>query len=128
MARQVPQDKGIKALSPKDKPYIASDGQELRLLISPDNRKAWEFIYESPTQNKRHKTTLGTLIITAAANVGARYVESDFNDNTKGSYTSLYASYKFDGALKNFKLSAEFESKGKDKDGDQLRFKANYKF
>ncbi|ARU49770.1 OprD family outer membrane porin [Sulfurospirillum diekertiae] len=66
--------------------------------------------------------------ITAAANVGARYVESDFNDNTKGSYTSLYASYKFDGALKNFKLGAEFESKGKDKDGDQLRFKANYKF
>jgi len=66
--------------------------------------------------------------ITAAANVGARYVESDFNDNTKGSYTSLYAFYKFDGALKNFKLGAEFESKGKDKDGDQLRFKANYKF
>lgn len=66
--------------------------------------------------------------ITAAANIGARYVESDFNDNTKGSYTSLYASYKFDGALKNFKVGAEFESKGKDKDGDQMRFKANYKF
>lgn len=66
--------------------------------------------------------------ITAAANLGARYVESDFNDNTKGSYTSLYASYKFSGALKNFKVGAEFESKGKDKDGDQMRFKANYKF
>jgi integrase len=62
MARQVPQltDKGIKALSPKDKPYIASDGQGLRLLISPDNRRAWEFVYESPTHNKRRKTTFGT--------------------------------------------------------------------
>lgn len=66
--------------------------------------------------------------ITAAANVGARYVEADFNDNTKASYTGVYASYKFDGALKNFKVGVEFESKGKDEDGEELRFKANYKF
>ena len=67
--------------------------------------------------------------ITAAANLGARYVETDngFTDE-KGSYTSAYGSYKFDGALKGFKLGAEYEAKGKDLDGDNIWVKANYKF
>lgn len=35
----------------------------------------------------------------------------------KVSFTSVYGYYKFDGALKGLKLGAEFEDKGKDKDG-----------
>jgi imipenem/basic amino acid-specific outer membrane pore len=67
--------------------------------------------------------------VTAAANLGVRYVETDDNLNdAKASYTSLYGSYKFEGALKGFKLGAEYETKGKDADGQDLWVKANYKF
>lgn len=66
--------------------------------------------------------------ITSAANVGARYVEVDFNDGSKGSYSSVYGSYALDGALKNLKLGVQYESRGKDDDGQDLWFKANYKF
>lgn len=66
--------------------------------------------------------------VTAAANLGVRYVEADngFTDE-KASYTSLYGSYKFE-SLKGFKLGAEYETKGKDADGQDLWVKANYKF
>ncbi|WP_067174032.1 OprD family outer membrane porin [Sulfurospirillum sp. UCH001] len=67
--------------------------------------------------------------VTAAANIGARYVQADYDvTNEKASFTSIYGSYKFDGALKGFKLGAEFEDKGKDASGNDLWVKANYKF
>ena len=88
-------------------------------------------IISSPGYTRDTKTYLIDVNydITAAANLGARYVETDngFTDE-KGSYTSAYGSYKFDGALKGFKLGAEYEAKGKDLDGDNIWVKANYKF
>ena len=67
--------------------------------------------------------------ITAAANVGARYVEikNDF-DSEKYSFTSVYGYYKFEAALKGLKVGVEYEDKGKDADGQDLWVKANYKF
>ena len=53
-------DTSIRQIKPKDKPFHKADGQGLKLLIMPDKRKIWEFVYESPTQFKRRKTTFGT--------------------------------------------------------------------
>ena len=86
-------------------------------------------VISSPGYSRDTKAYLADLNydITASANVGARYVETDYIGG-KGSYSSAYGSYKFDGALKGFKLGAEYETKGKDKDGDDIWVKANYKF
>lgn len=65
--------------------------------------------------------------ITASANVGARYVLAELANHDED-YTAVYGSYKFEGALKGFSLGAQFESKGKDVDGEDLWLKANYKF
>ena len=53
-------DTAIKALKPKDKAYIKSDGNGLQLLIKTDGTKLWEFRYTSPTTLKRRKTSFGT--------------------------------------------------------------------
>jgi len=53
-------DKQIKSLKPKDKPYTKSDGQGLQILVKKDGTKLWEYIYTSPTLNKRRKTSFGT--------------------------------------------------------------------
>ncbi|WP_263831975.1 OprD family outer membrane porin [Sulfurospirillum oryzae] len=67
--------------------------------------------------------------VTSAANVGVRYVLADDNYlDAKYSYSAVYGSYKFDGALKGFKLGAEYEKQGKDVDGSDLWVKASYKF
>lgn len=62
MARKVPplSVKQIEASQPKNKAYVLTDGDGLRLLISHDGRKSWEFVFESPTLNKRRKTSFGT--------------------------------------------------------------------
>ena len=67
--------------------------------------------------------------VTAAANVGVRYVDVK-NDSSdyENTYTSVYAAYKCEGALKGLKVSAEYETRGKDADGDDLWLKAGYKF
>jgi len=65
--------------------------------------------------------------ITASANVGARYVLAELADHDED-YTAVYGSYKFEGALKGFSLGAQYETKGKDVDGQDLWVKANYKF
>ncbi|ACZ11488.1 tyrosine-type recombinase/integrase [Sulfurospirillum deleyianum] len=53
-------DKEIKNFKPEDKPYIKSDINGLRILIHPDGRKIWEFVYTSPTLYKKRKSTFGT--------------------------------------------------------------------
>ncbi|MBV5277968.1 MAG: OprD family outer membrane porin [Campylobacteraceae bacterium] len=65
--------------------------------------------------------------VTAAANVGARYVLAELATRDED-YTAIYGSYKFDAALKGFSLGAQYETKGKDADGNDLWVKANYKF
>ncbi len=47
-------------IDPSKESYILPDGQGLQLLVTPDGRKAWEFIYLSPTLRKRRKSTFGT--------------------------------------------------------------------
>jgi len=70
--------------------------------------------------------------ITAAANVGVRYVLADgyilssIIEN-KVSSTAVYGTYKFE-SLKGFSLGAQYEKQAKDGDGDDLWVKANYKF
>jgi len=70
--------------------------------------------------------------VTAAANIGVRYVLADgYIDSPtsiKVSSTSVYGTYKFDAALKGFSLGAQYEKQGKDGDGDDIWVKANYKF
>ena len=65
--------------------------------------------------------------ITKAANVGARYTYVKIDD-FKESFTSVYASYKFDGPVKGLSVSAEYEDQGKDIDGHDFWLKANYQF
>ena len=52
-------EKEIKNSKPKEKDYTLADGKGLQLLVSPDGRKAWEFIYLSPKLHKRRKTSFG---------------------------------------------------------------------
>jgi hypothetical protein len=68
--------------------------------------------------------------LTAAANIGARYVLAEMGTGTDKdvSSTSVYGTYKFDASLKGFSLGAQYEKQGKDGDGDDIWVKANYKF
>ncbi len=52
-------DTEIKNTKPNEKAYTLADGKGLHLLVSPDGRKAWEFIYLSPKLHKRRKTSFG---------------------------------------------------------------------
>ena len=50
----------IKNARLKDKNYTLGDGKGLHLLIKTTGVKLWEFIYQSPTHNKRRKTSFGS--------------------------------------------------------------------
>jgi len=41
------------------KDYTLADGNGLHLLIKANGAKLWEFIYKSPSKNKRRKSTFG---------------------------------------------------------------------
>lgn len=43
-------DTKLKSLKPKEKDYALTDGNGLQVLVKPNKRKKWEFIYSSPTQ------------------------------------------------------------------------------
>ena len=64
--------------------------------------------------------------VTASANLGARYVLAELA-NRDEDYTAIYGTYKFE-SLKGFSMGAQYETKGKDADGQDLWVKANYKF
>lgn len=63
----------------------------------------------------------------AGAKMGALYVSTD-TDAQNASYTGVFTSYNFSGALKGLSVVAQYETKGKDLDGDEFRFKGSYKF
>ena len=65
-------DNQVKKAKPKEKAYTLADGQGLQILITPDGRKAWEFIYLSPTLHKRRKSTFGTYPNVTLANARAK--------------------------------------------------------
>ena len=57
-------DSKIKSAKPnivdgKYKGYTLADGNGLQLLVKPNGKKLWEFLYKSPTQLKRRKTSFG---------------------------------------------------------------------
>ena len=107
-----------------------------------------DLLYTDPViaMNGYNRDTKSYLIdlnydITAAANVGIRYVIADGylsptsnprTDAGTGKYkdasSAVYGTYKFDGSLKGFSLGAQYEHQDKDVDGDDLWVKANYKF
>jgi len=107
-----------------------------------------DLLYTDPViaMNGYNRDTKSYLIdlnydLTAAANVGVRYVLADGylsptsnprTDAGTGKYkdasSAVYGTYKFDGSLKGFSLGAQYEHQDKDVDGDDLWVKANYKF
>jgi hypothetical protein len=96
-----------------------------------------DLLYTDPViaMNGYHRDTKSYLIdlnydITAAANIGARYVLAEMGTgiNEDVSSTAVYGTYKFDAALKGFSLGAQYEKQGQDGDGNDVWVKANYKF
>ncbi|MFT5659716.1 MAG: integrase [Sulfurimonas sp.] len=53
-------DTEIKNTKKQNKDYALSDGKGLQLLIKSSGVKSWEFRYNSPTLQKRRKTSLGS--------------------------------------------------------------------
>lgn len=68
-------EKEIKNAKPKEKAYTLADGKGLQLLIAPDGRKAWEFIYLSPKLHKRRKTSFGVYPSVTLADARAKREE-----------------------------------------------------
>ncbi|MDD3343883.1 MAG: OprD family outer membrane porin [Sulfurospirillaceae bacterium] len=64
----------------------------------------------------------------ADAKIGVDYTATEDVNNVKLSYSAVYGSYKFAGALKGLSILAQYEKEGKDGNQDEFRFKANYKF
>ncbi|MDD2384829.1 MAG: porin [Sulfurospirillaceae bacterium] len=64
----------------------------------------------------------------ADAKIGIDYTTTEDVANKKLSYSAVYGSYKFGGALKGLGVLVQYEEEGKDGDAKELRFKANYKF
>jgi len=52
-------DSKIRASKPREKNYTLPDGDGLQLLIKSMGSKLWEFVYTSPTKDKRRKTSFG---------------------------------------------------------------------
>lgn len=52
-------DKEIKSAKPKEKEYILSDGDGLRLRVKPNGSKLWLLNYTHPTKRKRTNLSLG---------------------------------------------------------------------
>jgi integrase len=52
-------DKEIKSAKPKDKEYILSDGDGLRLRVKPNGSKLWLLNYKHPTKGTRTNLGLG---------------------------------------------------------------------
>ena len=52
-------DKEIKSAKPKEKEYILSDGDGLRLRVKPNGSKLWLLNYTHPIKRKRTNLSLG---------------------------------------------------------------------
>jgi hypothetical protein len=67
--------------------------------------------------------------VMANANVGINYTVNKMDvSDTENSYLAVEADYAFDGALKGLSVYLGYEDQGKDADGNELRFNANYAF
>ena len=67
--------------------------------------------------------------VMANANVGINYTVNKMDvSDTENSYLAVEADYAFEGALKGLSVYLGYEDQGKDADGSELRFNANYAF
>ena len=66
--------------------------------------------------------------VNADTKIGVDYLVTE--DPVRGdlSYSAVYGSYTFGGALKGLSVLAQYEKEGKDGNDQEFRFKANYKF
>lgn len=64
----------------------------------------------------------------ADAKIGVDYTQTD--DPARGdlSYSAVYGSYAFSGALKGLSVLVQYEKEGKDGNDEELRVKTSYKF
>ena len=71
-------DTKIKTAKTKEKDYALSDGNGLQLLIKSTGIKVWQFVFTSPTLQKRRKKTFGNypdLKLSSARSKRAEYLE-----------------------------------------------------
>ncbi len=66
--------------------------------------------------------------INTDAKIGIDYTTTEDKVGTELSYSAVYGSYAFGGALKGLSVLAQYEKEGKDGNDQEFRFKANYKF
>lgn len=57
MAKHLLNDVALRAIKPADKDQLISDGEGLFLLVKPDGKKWWRFVYTF--QKKRKALSLG---------------------------------------------------------------------
>ncbi len=64
----------------------------------------------------------------ADAKIGVDYTQTE--DPVRGdlSYSAVYGSYAFGGALKGLSVLVQYEKEGKDGNDEELRIKTSYKF
>lgn len=64
----------------------------------------------------------------ADAKIGIDYTTTEDKVGTELTYSAVYGSYAFGGALKGLSVLAQYEKEGKDGNDEEFRFKASYKF
>lgn len=69
-------DKEIKSAKPKEKEYILSDGDGLRLRVKPNGSKLWLLNYTHPTKKKRANLSLGKYPDLSLANARKNSLEA----------------------------------------------------
>lgn len=69
-------DKEIKSAKPKEKEYILSDGDGLRLRVKPNGSKLWLLNYTHPTKKKRANLSLGKYPDLSLANARKNALEA----------------------------------------------------
>lgn len=69
-------DKEIKAAKPKDKEYILSDGDGLRLRVKVNGSKLWLLNYTHPTKKRRTNLSLGKYPALSLANARKNTLEA----------------------------------------------------
>jgi len=82
-------DAKIKASKPQDKTYTLSDGDGLHLLIKNTGSKIWEFVFISPTLQKRRKMSFG--IYPDVTLVQARKLRSEYREQISNSIDPMSA-------------------------------------
>ena len=97
-------------------------GADLAYTASPINSSS----YANDTEAYKIGVTYAVL---KNANLGLNYTSNEIDaTNYKAGFTAFEADYAFEGALKGLSTSLIYEDASKDANGNELWFKAGYKF